>query len=788
MKPPVRTLLKTEDGRLLRVIDQLPRSGATVLIDTVAKNALPSIWNAPEVAQNIAANKWTICLPPKKRKQRTGERTADAQRLDADRWFAAKIMLGDERLYRRQTRQLALDLAHDLTGKSFVFLRNALRLAWQGGMTPESVRTGGAGKTGRGPVDGLARGRKPTLADYEPHQWDMKLYRKVSRFAKRKYKSSKLETHQSVYYSVLERYYRFVDDHGELQILPPGGGPSLRQIRSILETIPRPELLKAREGVSTFDNDYKPMIGCVMDDCLGPGHTYEIDASQVDHWVLSRELGKVKHVIGKATLYLVVDRFSRLIVGWSVSLDPPSWTGAMQAILSICEDKEAMCTRHRVKYDPQHWPAHCLMPARFFADRGSEMTGVNSDLIVDGLGIKVTNARATWAAAKGMVECSFKLVHVRLKAMNAGYDPAYNIRKRRAVKHYKNAKLNIAGLRTKLFQAIVHHNKSVHKAYQLHPDDIRDGIQPIPVQIYSRGLEQYGRPSTFAESEVRFHLLPEDGAAIHQEGIWYDGVMYAVQDTAKNNNWLTRAAEKKVIPVRIRHVPGLIDTIYVVDFEDPSIYYLCTLRSKYAAYAGMSRYELLNLEQVRKENAFWGERHNTLLGVRQIAENRKDGLLEKTTPAIKSKGIKALRTADRRSDRAENLTLPPAPTRSSPLTLDALSQGNQAAVTGAPDEDRPIGNVIAFPTPGAARTDAAPPDAAASGVGPAYVDGATPEPAPGTPVEQRPEGAANTVVTAESSGTHSTSASPPSPFPAVRSVASIARDRLLKRTRSPSNA
>ncbi|MBW4573588.1 MAG: hypothetical protein KME31_38255 [Tolypothrix carrinoi HA7290-LM1] len=48
-------------------------------------------------------------------------------------------------------------------------------------------------------------------------------------------------------------------------------------------------------------------------------------------------------IIGRPTLYLVIDVFSRLIVGFIVTLEPPSWLGAMLALENATADKVFFC-------------------------------------------------------------------------------------------------------------------------------------------------------------------------------------------------------------------------------------------------------------------------------------------------------------------------------------------------------------------------------------------------------------------------------------------------------------
>ena len=107
-------------------------------------------------------------------------------------------------------------------------------------------------------------------------------------------------------------------------------------------------------------------------------------------------------IVGKACLYMVRDRKSNLVVGFYVGFEEASWLAAQQAIVSITEDKQALCQRYGVVYDPVDWPAHRVMPKEFVADRGTEMLSNESARMVEGLELTLTNLparRADWKTA-----------------------------------------------------------------------------------------------------------------------------------------------------------------------------------------------------------------------------------------------------------------------------------------------------------------------------------------------------------------------------------------------------
>ncbi|MGJ0223537.1 hypothetical protein ACQUZK_09070, partial [Streptococcus pyogenes] len=405
--------------------------------------------------------------------------------------------------------------------------------------------------------------------------------------------------------------------------------------------------------------------------------------------------------------YIVVDRYRRLIVGFFVSLDPPSWAGAMRAVLSMFENKKVLCERYGVKYDPEDWVADGLMPARFFADRGSEFVSKNSDLITRNLSVTFTNAKALWAAAKGTVECSFKLVHVEIKREDVGWDPAYNTKIRRPRKTYKSAKLTLPQLRTKLLQAVLAHNRKPHKKYQLSPADIRDGHKPIPRDIFVRGLRTYGRPPVFEYQEVLTSLLcfspaprgkartnenPDyltSGGAVHADGVRFGGCMY-VSTAIRKKGWLLRAKQGDSFSVDVRHDIGLVDHIYVTDPKDTRAYHRLELTTDFKDFKGYQRYEVLNLNAAAKETQFWADEDVKADRVQRIDEEEASKSSGKFK-VLKTK-VPEKRAQEKVMDRSGERELPPSP----------HDEAEDDQASNAPD-----GNVVALHAETAASVSAA---------------------------------------------------------------------------------
>ncbi len=677
---PVRTVLKTRSGTLYRVIAIFADSSEIAYIELASKTAQPIVEQLSIFSETAKAQRWKPLTPTASGERPSGKLTEAAREVQKQRWSVVQPLLQDRRFFDAGTRSAAIDEAASACGVSTVHLRKLLRMAWQGGMTAQAMTpryrfSGRPSGTGAG-----ARGRPPKGRVYAVYAWTFEIREHAVKALRTRYLEDSTVTLEDVYDKLILEHFSYIDDAGTVEQLPLGQRPTIRQLRSVLEATLTPKERAARHSKADYENNWKPTIGHVMDDCLGAGDVYEIDASQVDVWLVAREYRRT--VIGKATMYLVVDRYSRLIVGFYVSLDPPSWAGARQAILSIFTDKEALCREAGVPYNADDWPAHGLMPQRLFGDRG-EMVCYASDMLTENLSIPVTNARALWSAGKGIVECTFKLIHVPMKRLRAGYEPARNTQIRRRKKYYKDAKLTISDMRGKLLRLVLNHNKRVHLTYQLPPEDIRLGRQPIPIEVFKRGVtEHMGLLSHFDEQDVRYELLETDEARVTQDGILYEFCFYSAPE-ALERHWFTRAAKRR-FPVEVR-VGALVDSIYIVDPLDPSNYFLATLTTYSQQFKGYTFAEVASLMHDLGINKRAGEEINLKQRLNKLVVDHERGLLTRDAPAKhRVKESPEQRTKDAREDRSTAQALPPAPKPSYANKEEAANAGPPAAAPPAP--------------------------------------------------------------------------------------------------------
>lgn len=488
-----------------------------------------------------------------------------------------------------------------------------LRRWFQGGQTPDALlaKYHNSGRNDLGIT--MSRGRRPAakmdvcLADrssrsdgpntdentnapyeiYQLTQTDLVKFRKHIEEGEKCYLNDLRATQTGSFQRLLENYYTIADGNGDSYILEVGQRPTLRQFTRFLQSNYSLEVrLRGRKGDKEFELDHAAKLGTVGADCRGVGHYYEIDATIADLFLVSKS--DRNKIIGKPTLYLIIDRKSRLIVGFYCGLENASWTGAMQAIFSIATDKRKLCERYGVVYDPEDWPAHMVFPSEFLGDRGPEMLGKQSNNICDGLALTMTNLPSKKAKAKPLVECSFKLTQEVLKDVVPAYDPPANATKRQGKHYEQDACLTLNEFIGILLRTIIAQNRKAMPRYIRNLEETDAGVMPIPTHLWNHDIPKSASNLTrYSEDQVRHALLPKGTATVTEFGLEFKNCFYSCAE-GDARGWFIQARNSSNFSVDITFDYRLADTILIHDPNDSQNVISAMLTPRSRKYLGMS--------------------------------------------------------------------------------------------------------------------------------------------------------------------------------------------------------
>lgn len=285
----------------------------------------------------------------------------------------------------------------------------------------------------------------------------------------------------------------------------------------------------------TTERDYllnkRGLLGSATDESLVPGSCFEIDATVADVHIVS-SIGK-QYALGRPTIYSIVDRASRMIVGFHVSLYHASWRAARQALANCFLPKSDYCSQYGIHIVDAEWPcAH--IPQRLMCDNG-EMIGLQpKELVVPMTELQL--APPYRPDFKSIVEQRFNLLNKEvlhgLLGTTRGGVVVRGMRDPR-----KDSIYTLREVTKLLIEAVLEHNRSIF-------DDlarssrllIEHDLLPTPINFWNIHFAKHKHATKRAEvDEIIARLLLPAEVSMTRSGIEYRGMYYSCDEILERN-------------------------------------------------------------------------------------------------------------------------------------------------------------------------------------------------------------------------------------------------------------
>jgi hypothetical protein len=342
-----------------------------------------------------------------------------------------------------------------------------------------------------------------------------------------------------------------------------------------------------RKGLRVVEKEMRPLLSSSLNEVYGPGTRYQIDATIIDVYIVSRY--DRNKIVGRPTLYLVVDVFSRMIVGCYVGLDAPSWVTAVMALLNVVEDKVQFCAKYGIPIEPDEWPV-AEFPLKLLGDRG-EMESKMADRLVSAFGIDLENAAPYRGDAKGVVERSFNTMHATFGPYTPGFVDT-DFRERGAHDYRLDAVLTIEEITKIVILSILEINKKTRKGYKTLPEAVKDNIPYASIDLWNWGKENLRadtRPFTYEYAKQ--YLLPDDDITVTRKGLRFMRGLYYYSEAMMAEPWYLDAQVKKEI-LKASYHPGDMTRIWISSPYDRTRTYTAELVRHCDDFRGMSLVEI----------------------------------------------------------------------------------------------------------------------------------------------------------------------------------------------------
>lgn len=626
-------------------------------IDIDGRNALPRVSPRNEFEHLMASGELNVITDPFLNISMSSPASGSkAEQVQNRAWEAIKdIVVKEPEIYQRATRGSLLLEVLERTGSTKQTVYRWLRRYWQCGMCKNALSgrydlCGGAGKPKKLSNKKIGAPRKRTPGNGINVDDQIKALFRVA--------IEKCLLH--------EGEYEF--DYAYNQVLIAFGVPlpckpedllnvpTERQFKYFYEKEYSPiDVTKKQKGEINYLKDFRPVLSTSTSEVAGPGSRYQIDATIADVYLVSEQ--DREKIIGRPTLYFVVDVFSRAIVGMYVGLENASWVSAMEALANAMLDKIDYCASFGIEITEDMWPTVGL-PEAIIGDRG-EMLGRHVEVLSKAFNVEIENTppyRADW---KGVVERYFRTVQVKMKPFVEGYVTGKVIGKKRHGKDYRQDGIHTLHEFTQMLIRIVLFYNNEHSISTYDPDqDIPANLPLIPLILWNWGIEyRTGRLRRPGAELVKVNLLPHTEATVTEHGLKLFGCYYTCKE-ALDWGWFegNYQGPKKVTVAYDLYSSNII---YLRPTDSYADYIKASLTERSRAYKDLTMWEVWEKKDVRASTAATSKLKkragsvNLVSDLEEIARRSKAAQPKKAsiTKSEKVKGIADNKRTERQYER-----------------------------------------------------------------------------------------------------------------------------------------
>lgn len=507
-----------------------------------------------------------------------------------------KPIIEGEEAFNKRTRTKRINYAIATSGISKSTIYRLVRRYWQRGqiknaLLPDYKNSGAAGKrrnftnskAGRPRIYGIGSGEAVNES-----------IRKLFRIICDKYLMNDKGYSIRYAYNKFGKAYKLkYPDVAEHEI------PTIRQFQYFYQTeYTKPNKIIIQTSKGEYKKDVRPLHGTATEQALGPGSRYEIDATIADIYLVDDN--DPNKVIGRPTIYMVIDVFSRMVAGFYIGFDNASFPVAMKALISSFSSKVDACESYGIDISEEQWP--CLgIPDVLLADRG-ELMSHQANYLVDAIGVRLESAPPRRGDAKGIVERSFGTLQAKFKPYMPGVVKGNKIKKHGEKDYRVEAAVAKSDFVEIMLYSILAHNlnKPLEK-YDRAPD-IPESIPSIPIELWRWGLQhRTGRLRTIDTDIAKILLLPREKVTVSELGVKLWGVIYTGKEVIQAG-WMHRSSEvtrpKKLYAA---YELGSVDHIYLFPEEGKNTFWVCDISTRSREFRDMTWYQVWERQAAQKQ-------------------------------------------------------------------------------------------------------------------------------------------------------------------------------------------
>lgn len=406
---------------------------------------------------------------------------------------------------------------------------------------------------------------------------------------------------KDVWLEICRIFYPDHSEHrnGDTVIIPKpkSSCPTVKQLIGIYRGVANPATsLRSRVGEIQFNKSHRALTGDQRDLAYGPMETVQIDFTIADIYLRD---ANHRYVLGRPTIAMIRDSFSRVIVGFSVGWQRESWVTASMALLNMACDKVKYYHSLGISVAPETVASGLFDTC--LSDNGPLISYLTEHFRTS-LDLNFDNTASGRGDQKAVIESGFDDLNEELIYRLPGALIRTSDKKEAAYIAKKAEKEAAYSLREfEIALAKYCHFYNNHREIKKYPisDDIAGVVAPIPMHLWHFGIDhRSGAPSQISEDRMRVACLCRDMATVRGDGIFFCGKLYTC-DRAEAEQWQVKArAARWKIP--LLYHPANLSIIYLYPEgckrEDDIVLESCVRTHDEGDFIEISRYELEQMQ------------------------------------------------------------------------------------------------------------------------------------------------------------------------------------------------
>jgi putative transposase len=334
--------------------------------------------------------------------------------------------------------------------------------------------------------------------------------------------------------------------------------PSRATFYRRLKSIDKYEVLAAREGKRVADSHFRVTgAGVVNKHIL---ERVEVDHTPLDVIVFNEKTGLAD---GRPTLTLLLDRYSRMPLGFEIGFEVPSELSVMRALRhSIISKTYVKKTFPEIQND---WPVYGV-PSTLVCDNGLEFHSHQLRRMCMELNIELQFCPKRQPNYKGAIERYIGTINRSVSHKLPGTTFS-NIQKRGDYDSIKEVRITIKDLKCLIHMWII----------DIYCQQVHRTTQRTPIGLWREGLNIVEPMVPESLSQLNLILTREAKRTLTHKGIEFSGLFYNSSELG-----LLRKRSYETYEISIRHDPEDIGSIWVYDEMNQD--YICVpcITSEYA--------------------------------------------------------------------------------------------------------------------------------------------------------------------------------------------------------------